>query len=203
MPLLVATGNPGKLREFRALLAPVEIAAPGELGLDLRVEEKGRSFAENAALKARAFALTSGLICLADDSGLEVGALGGAPGILSARYGGPHLDDAGRCRLLLDQLRAFPDPAQRRARFCCVLVAWAPDGRTCQAEGFCEGQIALAPAGEEGFGYDPIFWVPEYRQTVAQLPAVVKNSISHRAQALRALRPLLLKTFPELESPLS
>lgn len=198
MPLLVATGNPGKLREFCALLAPVEVVGPGQVGLELQVKEIGHSFAENAGLKARAFALASGLICLADDSGLEVEALGGVPGIYSARYGGAHLDDEGRCRLLLDQLRAFPDPAQRRARFCCFLVACAPDGRACQAEGVCEGYIAPAPAGEGGFGYDPIFFVPAYRQTVAQLPTAVKNQISHRAQALRALRPLLLRTFPEL-----
>lgn len=199
MPLLVATRNPGKLREFCALLEPLELVSPAALGLDLPVEETGHTFAENAALKARAHASAAGLICLADDSGLEVEALAGAPGVLSARYGGPHLDDAGRCRFLLDQLCLFPDPSQRRARFCCCLVAWAPDGRACQAEGVCEGYIAAEPAGSSGFGYDPVFFLPEYQKTMAQLPAGVKNRISHRARALRAIRPLLLQTFPELK----
>ncbi|MBI2503305.1 MAG: RdgB/HAM1 family non-canonical purine NTP pyrophosphatase [Candidatus Latescibacteria bacterium] len=199
MPLLVATHNAGKLREFRQLLAPLELVSAADLAPDLKVEETGRTFAENALLKARAFAQASGLITLADDSGLEVDALGGAPGVLSARYGGSHLDDQGRCQLLLEALRPFPDPARRRARFRCCLAAWAPDGRHCQAEGTCEGIIAPSPAGEGGFGYDPLFFVPEHWQTIAQLPPQLKNQLSHRARALRALRPLLLQTFPELK----
>lgn len=198
MPLLVATHNAGKLREFRQLLAPLELVSATVLAPDLQVEETGHTFAENAALKARAFALASGLIALADDSGLEVDALDGAPGVLSARYGGPHLDDAGRCGLLLEKLRPFPDPAQRTARFRCCLVAWAPDGRHCQAEGVCEGIIAPAPAGEDGFGYDPLFLVTAHRQTMAQLSPQLKNQLSHRGRALRALHPLLLQIFPEL-----
>lgn len=201
MPLLVATHNAGKLREFQALLAPLELVSAATATPGLTVKETGRTFAENAALKARAFAQASGLITLADDSGLEVDALGGAPGVLSARYGGPHLDDQGRCRLLLEALRPFPEPARRGARFRCCLVAWAPDGRHCQAEGACEGLIAHNPAGEEGFGYDPLFFVPEHHQTMAQLAPQVKNEFSHRARALRALRPLLLQTFPELRAP--
>jgi len=198
MTLLVATNNPGKLREFRALLEPISIAAPRDMGLELEVAETGRTFAENAALKARAFAAAADRIALADDSGLEVDALDGAPGVYSARYGDPQLDDRGRCRLLLDQLRPFADQARRSARFRCCIVATAPDGRTCQATGTCEGFIASAPAGEGGFGYDPLFFVPEYGRTMAQLAPAVKNRISHRALALEAIRPLLLGAFPEL-----
>lgn len=198
MPLLVATHNAGKLREFRQLLAPLELVSALELVPDLKVEETGQTFAANALLKARAFAQVSGLIALADDSGLEVDALGGAPGVLSARYGGPDLDDEGRCQLLLANLGAFPEPARRSARFHCCLVAWAPDGRHCQADGVCEGLIGPAPAGEDGFGYDPLFLVPQHQQTMAQLPPSLKNQLSHRGRALRALHPLLLQTFPEL-----
>lgn len=198
MPLLVATHNAGKLREFRQLLAPLELVSALELVPDLKVEETGQTFAENALLKARAFGQASGLIALADDSGLEVDALDGHPGVHSARYGGPGLDDEGRCRLLLQNLEPYPEPARRSARFRCCLVAWAPDGRHCQADGVCEGLIAPAPAGENGFGYDPLFFVPEHRQTIAQLPSALKNQLSHRGRALRALHPLLLQTFPEL-----
>ena len=198
MPLLVATNNPGKLREFRSLLEPIPLVAPGDIGLALEVEESGSSFAANAALKAHAFAQTAALIALADDSGLEVDALDGAPGVYSARYGGPDLDDSGRCRLLLDRLRDFPAPSQRRARFRCCIVAAAADGRTCQTEGSCEGYIASAPAGEGGFGYDPVFYLPDYQRTMAQMAPEVKNRLSHRARALQSIRPLLLKTFPEL-----
>ena len=145
MVLLLASNNPGKLREVRALLADVEVVVPAALGLDLDVEESGQTFAANAQLKARAYAAASGHIALADDSGLEVDALGGAPGIYSARYGGPDLDDAGRCQLLLTELAPYPEPAQRRARFRCVLCAVSPDGRQCRAEGTCEGLIAPGP----------------------------------------------------------
>ena len=198
MPLLVATNNPGKLREFRALLGPLDLAAPGDLDLDLEVKENGGSFEANATFKARAFAAASGLVALADDSGLEVDALGGAPGIYSARYGGAALDDMGRCRLLLEQLAEAG--GSRRARFRCFLVAAAPDGRTCRAEGVCPGSIAPAPAGDEGFGYDPVFYLPRLRRTMAQVPAGIKNRISHRARALRSMAPLLRKTFPELSA---
>ena len=198
MALLLASNNPGKLREVRALFAEVEVVAPAALGLALDVEESGQTFAANAQLKARAFAAASGQIALADDSGLEVDALDGAPGIYSARYGGPDLDDAGRCQLLLAELAPYPEPAQRRARFRCVLCAASPDGRQCQAEGTCAGLIALSPAGANGFGYDPVFLVPAYAQTMAELDPQIKNRLSHRAQALAALRPLLASTFPEL-----
>ena len=198
MPLLVATNNPGKLREFRSLLEGISLVGPAALNLELEVEEDGLTFAANAALKATAFARAADCVALADDSGLEVDALDGAPGIYSARYGNPDLDDMGRCRLLLEQLREFPDPSSRTARFRCCIVADAPDGRPCRAEGTCEGIIAPAPAGDNGFGYDPIFYLPDCRLTAAQISPERKNRLSHRGAAIRAIRPLLLQTFPEL-----
>ncbi|MDP6700439.1 MAG: RdgB/HAM1 family non-canonical purine NTP pyrophosphatase, partial [Candidatus Latescibacteria bacterium] len=167
MALLLASNNAGKLRELRALLPGVAIPAPADVDLDLDVAETGTTFAANAALKARAFAKASGHIALADDSGLEVDALNGAPGVYSARYGGPGLDDEGRYRRLLDELKPFPQSAQRSARFRCAIFACAPDGRHCLTEGTCEGQIAHEPAGDHGFGYDPVFLVPAHKATMA------------------------------------
>ncbi|MCH2662288.1 RdgB/HAM1 family non-canonical purine NTP pyrophosphatase, partial [bacterium] len=182
MALLLASNNPGKLRELHALLPGAAIATPAEIKLALDVAETGTTFAANAALKARAFAKASGHITLADDSGLEVDALNGAPGVYSARYGGPGLDDEGRYRRLLDELEPFPQSTQRSARFRCAIFACAPDGRHCLTEGTCEGQIAHKPAGDHGFGYDPVFYVPAQKATMAQLPPEVKNTLSHRAQ---------------------
>lgn len=199
MPLLIATNNTGKLREFRTLLAPLQTLAPADLNLDIEVEENGQTFLENATLKARAFSAATGLISLADDSGLEVDGLQGAPGIHSARFGGPGLSDRDRCQLLLDHLRDA-DSDRRQARFCCCIVALAPDGRNCQAKSTCEGIIAAAPAGQEGFGYDPIFYLPEHQKTMAQIGPELKNQISHRAGALRTICTSLLRTFPELQS---
>lgn len=200
MQLVVASNNAGKIREMRALLRPSEVVSPSDLGLQLEVEETGTTFAANAELKARAFAEATGLIALADDSGLAVDALNGAPGVFSARYGGPGLDDAGRYRLLLDHMQAFSSVEQRGARFCCTIVVVAPDGRICRAEGTCEGHIAHAASGDHGFGYDPVFFVPEHGCTMAELDARVKNNISHRARAMAAIAPLLRQTFPELAS---
>lgn len=196
--LLVASNNRGKIREIRALLNNVDVVSPEDLNLHLEVEETGSTFVANAALKARAFASETGLIALADDSGLQVDALDGAPGVLSARYGGTGLDDVGRYRLLLERMKDFPDPQQRSARFCCTLFVAATDGRTCQAEGTCEGRIAHAPSGQHGFGYDPIFFLPEHDCTMADLAAQQKNALSHRAKALKAVYPALQQTFPEL-----
>lgn len=198
MKLLLATNNSGKLAEFRRLLVPIQLTTPNELGLRLNIVEDGVTFAANAALKARAFADASGSIALADDSGLEVDALSGAPGVHSARYGGEHLDDEDRCRLLLRQLRGVRQRQQRSARFRCCLVAAAPDGRSCTAEGYCEGLVTEAAVGENGFGYDPVFYVPEYGCTIAELEPAAKDSLSHRARALKALLPELTATFPEL-----
>ncbi|HIG55277.1 MAG TPA: RdgB/HAM1 family non-canonical purine NTP pyrophosphatase [Candidatus Latescibacteria bacterium] len=198
MALLLASNNTGKLREVRLLLADLGVASPADLGIDLDVEETGQTFAANAELKARAFAAASGYIALADDSGLEVDALNGAPGVRSARYGAPDLDDEGRYLHLLSELQSYPEPSQRIARFRCAISAISPDGRQCRAEGTCEGQIAQSPAGSNGFGYDPVFLVPDHNATMAQLDAAIKNSLSHRAQALAAIIPLLKSTFPEL-----
>lgn len=196
--ILVATTNSGKRREFRDLLAAIQITSPDDLGIDIDVEESGVTFRENAILKARAFAEVSGCVALADDSGLEVDALKGSPGVHSARFGGAHLDDGDRCRLLLEELRGVEGREGRAAQFRCCLVAMAPDGRICEAEGICRGSIALDMQGTGGFGYDPIFYVPEYRATMAQLPAATKNQISHRARAITSIRPRLLESFPEL-----
>jgi XTP/dITP diphosphohydrolase len=191
--LLVATNNPGKVREFKKLLAglPVEITFPAQEGLNLNVEESGETFADNAGLKARAYAQASGLLTLADDSGLEVDALGGAPGVRSARYAGPGAGDEDRYRKLLAALAGVPE-TQRTARFRCVVALARPDGTLHTADGTCEGQIGFEPRGEHGFGYDPVFLVDGYDgQTLAELPPDLKNEISHRARAVQAARPLL------------
>ena len=198
MALLLASNNAGKLREVRALLADLRVVSPADLGIDLDVEETGQTFAANAELKARAYAAASGYIALADDSGLEVDALGGTPGVRSARYGAPDLDDEGRYLHLLSELQSYPEPSQRIARFRCAISAISPDGRQCRAEGTCEGLIAQSPTGSNGFGYDPVFFVPNHNATMAQLDAATKNSFSHRGQALAAVIPLLKSTFPEL-----
>mgnify|MGYP005838338991 CR=1 FL=1 len=192
--LLVATRNRGKLREYQALLAdlPVEWATLQDVGLDLEVAETGATFAENARLKATAYAQASGLLTLADDSGLEVDALEGAPGVHSARYAGAGATDADRCRKLLAALGDTP-PERRTARFRCVVAIAAPDGVVHTAEGVCEGRIAFAPRGENGFGYDPIFILAGRNLTMAQLSTAEKNVISHRGRALAAARPILAR----------
>lgn len=155
------------------------------------IEETGSTYAENAALKALAIARWSGVAALADDSGLEVDALGGAPGVYSARFAGLARDSAANVAKLLRDLRGIP--AERRtARFRCVLVVAKPNGETLTVEGVCDGSITDAPRGHGGFGYDPIFWHPSAAATFAQLPAAVKNQVSHRACACALLRPLLL-----------
>ena len=198
MALLLASNNAGKLREVGALLADLRVVSPADLGIELDVEETGQTFAANTELKARAYAAASGYIALADDSGLEVDALGGTPGVRSARYGAPDLDDEGRYLHLLSELQSYPEPSQRIARFRCAISAISPDGRQCRAEGTCEGLIAQSPTGSNGFGYDPVFFVPNHNATMAQLDAATKNSLSHRGQALAAVIPLLKSTFPEL-----
>ena len=190
--LCVGTTNRGKQREFVELLGDWEgeIVFPQDLGLTLDVKETGQTFAEIAAQKALAFAQAAGMPALADDSGLEVDALGGAPGIYTARYAGPGASDEDRYRKLLAALAETPQEA-RTARFRCAIAVAQPGGDVAIAEGTCEGVIAFAPRGENGFGYDPVFYLPAYGQTMAELPAQVKNRISHRARALQAARPLL------------
>lgn len=191
--LLIATNNPGKIREYTELLAglPVTLTFPTQEGLRLEVEESGDTFEENARLKAVAYTRASGLLTLADDSGLEVDALGGAPGVWSARYAGALASDADRYRKLLAALAQVP-AGKRCARFRCVVALAQPTGAVDTAEGSCEGEIGFAPRGEHGFGYDPIFVVTGYGgQTMAELPSQLKNQISHRARALAATREIL------------
>lgn len=188
--LVLATHNRGKRREWQALLEglPVELLLPEEVGCCEEIPETGATYLENALLKARVLAAASGLPTLADDSGLEVDALGGAPGLHSARYA--FGSDEVRYRALLQALEGVP-LEQRGARFRCVAVLVLPDGREYHTEGVCEGIIQTAPAGEEGFGYDPVFFLPELGCTMAELSFEVKNRLSHRARAAQAMRALL------------
>ena len=193
--LLLATYNPGKVREYRVLLEglPIEITFPADEGLLLDVDETGETFEENACLKAVAFAHASGMLTLADDSGLEVDALEGRPGVRSARYAGPGATDVDRYEKLLTELAGVPG-SDRRARFRCVIAIAGVDGVVCIADGTCEGSIGRSPRGEFGFGYDPVFLVDGFDgRTLAELEPEVKNRISHRAEAARALRPKLAK----------
>ena len=192
MKLLIATNNPGKIREYQELLADLslELTSPAQEGLDIEVAETGESFAENARLKAIAYAKASGLLTLADDSGLEVDALGGEPGIRSARYAGEGASDEERYQLLLEKLKDVPWE-ERTARFRCVIAVATPGREVYTAEGSCEGIIAFEPEGEHGFGYDPVFYLPEYGKTMAELPPRVKNKISHRARAVQKTREFL------------
>jgi XTP/dITP diphosphohydrolase len=189
---LIATNNLGKVREYEELLQDlpgVEITFPAREGLDLEVEESGQTFEENARLKAEAFCAASGLPTLADDSGLEVDALDGAPGVRSARYAGPGASDVDRYRTLLAALAGVP-PDRRSARFRCVVALALPEGQVHTAAGACEGEIGFAPRGEFGFGYDPVFIVDgQEGRTMAELEPAVKNHISHRARAVEAMLP--------------
>ncbi len=184
MKMVLASQNAHKLVEMSHILARygVELILQSDLGVHIDVEETGSTFEENSLLKARAVMEATGLPAIADDSGLCVDALNGAPGIYSARYGGPGLDDAGRYRLLLENLRGQLD---RRAKFVSVVTCCVPNGDVVAARGECPGTIGYAPQGENGFGYDPVFFVPARRKTFAQLSEEEKNEISHRANALK------------------
>ena len=183
MKFILASHNKGKLAEMQKILGElgVEVVLQSDLGLDLEPEEDGATFTENARIKARAVMEASGLPAIADDSGLCVNWLGGAPGVYSARYGGLD-DDAARYRLLLQNLRGATD---RSAYFHTAIVCAFPNGDVLTAEGDCHGAIAFAPMGDGGFGYDPVFLVPSLRKTFAQLTPEEKNAISHRGNALR------------------
>lgn len=186
MKLVLASKNPGKLKELQEILGSlgVEVLLESQVGLDLEVEETGTTFAENAFLKADAVMRASGLPAIADDSGLVVDALDGAPGVYSARFGGKE-SDGERTALLLEKLEGVP-VEKRTARFVSAIACCLPDGRTITADGSCEGVIADAPRGQGGFGYDPVFLVPPLGRTFAELSAEEKNRISHRGSALRA-----------------
>lgn len=193
MELLIATTNPGKLREYAVIFAglPIGLKTLVELGITDDVEENGATFAENARLKAEYYAARSGLPTLADDSGLEVMALGGEPGVRSARYAGPGASDAERNAFLLARLEGVPFQA-RLARFVCVIALARPGGgMTETVEGVLPGVIEFAPRGNGGFGYDPLFYVLDEDKTLAELPAERKNQISHRARAAEAARSVL------------
>ena len=185
MRFVLATHNPGKLREMADILSHlnIEVVSPADLGLNVDVEETGTTFAENAMLKAKAICAAAKLPAIADDSGLCVDALNGGPGVYSARYGGEELDDRGRYLLLLNSMRG---QTTRAAHFACAIACAFPNGKTLTAEGRCDGSIAFAPMGEGGFGYDPVFFVPEFRKTFGQLSAEEKCSVSHRGRALAA-----------------
>ncbi len=184
MKFVLASKNPKKLEEMNDILSGlgIEVISETEAGVDVEVEETGTTFAENAALKAHAVCAASGLPAIADDSGLCVDALNGAPGVYSARYGGPGLDDADRYRLLLENMRGMPD---RRCGFVSAICCAFPDGSMVTARGECRGTLAYAPKGADGFGYDPVFFLPGLKKTFAELTPEEKNAISHRGQALR------------------
>jgi XTP/dITP diphosphohydrolase len=197
--LLIATENPGKKREYDRLLAclSLELCTPEHLGLALTLQEDGESYVQNARIKALCYMQASQLPTLADDSGLEVDALEGAPGLRSARYAGGNANDVDRYRLLLQQLASVPWE-KRTARFRCVLILAIPGGEVYTTEGTCEGIIAFEPQGNHGFGYDPVFYLPEQRQTMAQLRPAIKNRISHRARAVQQMLPILSRLANEI-----
>ena len=185
MKVILASKNQHKLTELSAILSQLgfEIALESEYGLDIDVEETGTTFEENSFLKADAVMKASGLPVLADDSGLMVDALDGAPGVYSARYG-HKASDKERTAYLLENRKDVPEE-RRGAKFVCVITCLFPDGRKIVARGECPGVIARAPHGENGFGYDPVFYLPELGMTYAELPSEQKNAISHRARALQ------------------
>ena len=185
MKVILASKNQHKLTELSAILSQLgfEIALESEYGLDIDVEETGTTFEENSFLKADAVMKASGLPVLADDSGLMVDALDGAPGVYSARYG-HKASDKERTAYLLENMKDVPEE-RRGAKFVCVITCLFPDGRKIVARGECPGVIARAPHGENGFGYDPVFYLPELGMTYAELPSAQKNAISHRARALQ------------------
>lgn len=194
MKAVLASHNQKKIKELRAILAElgIEVLSQAEAGVDLEPEETGTTFEENARIKAQAMVNATGLPALADDSGLEVRALGGEPGVYSARYGGPGLDDTGRYQRLLQVMQGQTD---RACRFVSVICCVFPDGTELTARGECPGVLAQEPSGTGGFGYDPVFYLPEWGKTMAQLSPEEKNGISHRGNALRNFKKEWEKRF--------
>lgn len=192
MRLLLATNNRGKQKEYRDLLADMQFELVTLDDVDIRdeVEETGATFAENARLKAQTYARQTNLLTLADDSGLQVNALNGEPGVRSKRYAGDHATDAERIAFLLNKLRDVPR-TKRAARFTCAIAIAAPDGKLWETQGTCEGEIIFAPRGANGFGYDPIFLFPTRGLTMAELSDAEKNRVSHRAVAAQHARDIL------------
>lgn len=196
--IIVATGNEGKMREVRLILADLgmEIISMREAGASCEIEETGSSFSENAEIKAKAVWEQTGHIVLADDSGLVVDYLGGEPGIYSARYMGEDTSYEIKNQAIIDRV-AEAKEEERTARFVSAIAAVLPDGTILHTEGTVEGKIAHQPAGTEGFGYDPIFYLPEYGMTSAQIPIEKKNEISHRGKALEAMKQKLKGLYRE------
>ena len=199
--IVFATGNKDKMKEIRQILADLgmEIVSMKEAGVDIEIVEDGMSFEENAEIKARAVSrvLTSDIV-LADDSGLEIDYLDKAPGIYSARFAGEDTSYDIKNRIFLDRLEGVPDE-ERTARFVCAVAAVFPDGTSETVRETIEGRIGHEPAGENGFGYDPIFYVPEYECTTAEMSAELKNELSHRGKALRSMRRILEEKLREGE----
>lgn len=197
--IIFATGNENKMKEIRMILADLglEILSMKEAGADVEIVEDGMSFEENAGIKARAVArvLTNDIV-LADDSGLEIDYLGKAPGIYSARFAGEDTSYDIKNRILLDRLEGVPEE-ERTARFVCAVAAVFPDGTVATVRETIEGRIARESEGSNGFGYDPIFYVPEYGCTTAQMTPEQKNKLSHRGKALRAMKEVLFDKFGE------
>ncbi len=196
--LLIATRNSGKIDEYSELIGDLEVEwlTLADINLLLEVEEIGATFFENAVIKATSFAAASGLLTLADDSGLEVDALDGEPGVHTARFGGVGLTPVERYQRLLKKMVGVP-AVRRTARFHCVIALASPDGLIGTTDGICEGFIAERPAGAGGFGYDPVFYLPDQERTMAELSSDEKHQISHRGQAIRKIIPLLKRVMDE------
>jgi XTP/dITP diphosphohydrolase len=192
--LLLATTNRGKAAEYRSLLEglDLDLVTLDQVGISQEAPEDFDTFAANARSKAAFYAALGGLLTIADDSGLEVDALGGEPGVRSSRYAGDNATDAGRVNFLLNKLKGVPWE-KRTARFKCVIAVARPTGQIETVEGECSGYITLEPKGANGFGYDPIFFVPEYGKTIAELPVSIKNEISHRGRAAKNAIPILAR----------
>ncbi len=193
LKLVIATGNKNKIREIQDKFSEIEgleLVPLSEFPDPPEVIEDGVTFLENASKKATSITAYTGLPAMADDSGLVVDALGGRPGVLSARYGGAETDDRAKNHIILEEMKGIP-AGKRTARFVCVIAVVFPDGRSFSAEGTCEGAITEAMKGTHGFGYDPIFFLPDRGKTMAELPLEEKNKISHRARALEAMSELL------------
>jgi XTP/dITP diphosphohydrolase len=190
--LLIASGNPGKIREIKEILSPLKrvIVSAKDISLVIKVEETGKTYSENAQLKAAAYLKATGMVVLADDSGIEVDALNGAPGIYSARFSPKeNATDSDRRAYLLKKLEGKPRPWS--AHFQCSAVLALPGGEFIESSGHCNGIIIPEERGSGGFGYDPIFYIPDYKATMAELPSITKNAISHRAKALSAMIPII------------
>lgn len=192
--LVVATNNKGKLKEIREILTKMEVLGLGDLSLNIDIVEDGETFEANAQKKAETIMRELKLPVLADDSGLAVDALNGRPGVYSARFAGENATDAHNIQKLLSELRHIPD-AQRSARFICVMCLVMPDGTVYTTRGEVEGQILHETRGENGFGYDPLFYVKEYDKTFAELSAEEKNAISHRGKALRSMKEIFSRVL--------